>query len=201
MLFRMSFKEQVKQVYLVFFDKKCWIPMERSATEKNIWSIDIPVLNRRCVYKYAINKSIRINDPKADEYVIMSDGEVWSVVDKEKNESIAYKESLLKMISLTVLNKDMISLDTSILTEDKPHTVSIIWHQSNGKIVLFEEYCIMNEVKNVREYSFQLNLLNKQKRNGLYKVALLIDGEQVYSNYFCVSQMKNLTESYLDISI
>lgn len=47
-------------------------------TEDNIWYATGDVLGEKCTYKLVLNENIYINDPYADEYVVL-DGEVWSV--------------------------------------------------------------------------------------------------------------------------
>ncbi len=201
MLFKLSFKGKIQQGYLVCYDTGELLEMKQGKTEKNIWCIDVKEMKEKFIYKFAINKTIRINDPMADEYMMMSNGEVWSVINNKKEKIVGYKDDLFKYAEIEVINKNKVQLIADIMTMDKIHTVSVLWYQSDGKIICFEEYCIIDEQVKIKEYVFELDLTDKVKRSGLYKTTLLIDGEQVYSNYFELVKLKNTEITYLDMIV
>ena len=201
MLFKMSYKEKVEQVYLVFFEDDYWIPMKRSETENGKWYVEVSISGKRCIYKYAINRSVRINDPFAEEYTVMPSGEVWSVTNTTNYQDSVYKNEIIKEVKLYMKNENEVALCAAILFSDELHSISLIWYQSNGKIIQFEEYAITEQKKKIRRCCFELDMNHKNKRQGLYKVAILVDGEQVYSDYFSFIHKRNRNESYIDISI
>lgn len=196
MKFQFLFKSNIKQAYLHIYEQKIY-SMKRNKYEPYLWEIDLPEINGECTYKFSIGNNIRLNDPKAKAYIKLQDGEVWSR--REYSDVLLDYSCEDERFKYAKLEKDklgLFSLKVELCVKNVLHSITVLWYQSDGKIFDFQEYPFISKYNHNKEIVFLANI--KSRQEGMYKVVLFLDGEQVYSDYFEVVKPREQTQIFFD---
>ena len=205
MYFKYTFKHNVSEIKLVFRNYDKIISMKRNIMNPFLWDCNIDLKEGVYLYKFAINSLIRLNDPTANEYICDEQGEVWSVirVNSINNISSSSTAYILKAELQVYLSKYAI-INTELHCDKDIHSISLMWHQGNGKMIKFEEFCLHTMNNSLLHKTYILDTSSIPVTSGLYRVIIFIDGEQIYTNYFQMIKHKNdymFNQNHIDIAI
>lgn len=180
--------------------------------EKGTWICNVNLPKGKYLYKFYINKSLKLNDPMAKCYLKDNNGEVWSValVNHQNKREIIESSNHISIIDKVVTNRVYDDLRESKrklyfnrYTDSKVfagfelgnilglHAITAIWINPNSCTHHISEHTIevkKDDKNNSTIVWFWLDLQEKLRDypKGMWKIKLFINGKYIIEDYVSI---------------
>lgn len=141
------------------------------------------------MYKYLVEGILRLNDPKAECYIVDSAGEVWSFLCvSEGLEGKCNKSKINMNLKVKPLKKEYVyPIDRLIIYKvevnecEGIHALTAIFYSGNGNVYQINEVVLSPCIQ------LKVNLKEGRCNVGVWKLDIYLDGCKYTSEYFRVS--------------
>ena len=203
----------IEKLELIDIAGEVLLPFVWNEKEKK-WCVSINVNKYRFIYKFLLNDYVYLNDPYANDFLLI-DGEVWASrcqekkgqhILKEKIEEIEYVFS--NQMSNSVRTRDMkkifySSIDSKVVVGVELrkvlgiHELILLWYDSNRNLQHID-YQIVQPKDGQEEYTvvhwFQMlpNYFGLEEKYRIWEVKIVLDGQLFITDFLKITRQISL---------